>query len=261
MKIRRLGWAGIEVSAQGSALVVDYVRDFALLTATQPVGAFVAPTQPAAAALVTHLHEDHTDVGAIQSAVGPDGLVLRPAPFIGGAEEVVFTATGEADLAASSLDVRIVSDWDRVDVPPFTVTAVPAVDGLGDPQVNWVIEADGQRIFHGGDTIFHGYWWLIARRVGPIDVAVLPINGAVVDVPHLQPASKLPAVLTPEQAAQAAVILQAKALVPMHFGVDQPPGYVEHGDALNRLVDVAEGLPFTVAPLASGVGRDVASAA
>ena len=167
MEIRRLGWAGLELTAQGSHLVVDYIREFPLLTATQPHTAFVSPTHPALAALVTHLHEDHTDVVAIESAVGPGGLVLRPEPFSAVAEESAFTEAAEADLAASELDVRIADQWQRIELPPFVITAVPAVDGLGDPQLNWVIEADGQRIFHGGDTLFHGYWWLIARRAAP----------------------------------------------------------------------------------------------
>lgn len=258
MKIRRLGWAGIEFSAQGSSLVVDYVRDFSLLTATQPEGAFVEPAHSAVAALVTHLHEDHTDVAAIQSAVGSTGVLLRPAPFVAAAEEAAFTEGAEAALAASCLDVRVVSEWERIDVSPFTVTVVPAVDGLGDPQVNWVIEADGQRVFHGGDTIFHGYWWLIARRAGPIDVAVLPINGAVVNVPHLQPPSPLPAVMTPEQALQAALILRAKALVPIHFGVDQPPIYVEQSDAVNRLLAAANQGRLGILALAPGDSLDMA---
>ncbi|MET0453203.1 MAG: MBL fold metallo-hydrolase, partial [Mycobacterium sp.] len=169
MKIRRLGWAGIEITSQGSSIVIDYVKDFFLLTATQPEGAYVEPAHPARAALVTHLHEDHTDVSAIQTAVGPTGLLLRPKPFAATAEEAAFTEGAEADLAASSLDVRVVTEWERIDLSPFIVTAVPSVDGLGDIQVNWVVEADGQRVFHGGDTIFHGYWWLIARRAGPID--------------------------------------------------------------------------------------------
>jgi L-ascorbate metabolism protein UlaG (beta-lactamase superfamily) len=260
MKIRRLGWAGIEITAQGSAIVIDYVKDFFLLTATRPKGEFVDHAHPAVAALVTHLHEDHTDVAAIQSAVGPRGRLLRPAPFAAAAEEAAFTEGAEADLAASSLDVRVLTEWERIELPPFVITAVPSVDGLGDPQVNWVVEADGQRVFHGGDTIFHGYWWLIARRAGPIDVAVLPINGAVVNVPHLQPPSRLPAVLTPEQAVQAAVILGAKALVPIHFGVHQPGVYVEGEDAVARLTESAVQSSLRVAPLAAGESTDVAQA-
>lgn len=57
---------------------------------------------------------------------------------------------------------------------PFTVTATFASDGLGSPQVGWVIEAAGQRVFHGGDTLWHGHWWQIAETHGPIDLACLP---------------------------------------------------------------------------------------
>lgn len=257
MEIRRLGWAGIELSTQGSSLVVDFVRDFALLTATQPHGAFVDPAHPAIAALVTHLHEDHTDVTAIESAVGPRGLVLRPEPFTATVQEAPFTEAAEAQLVNSSLRVQTVTAWHRIDLGPFTITAVPAVDGLGDPQVNWVIEADGQRVFHGGDTMFHGYWWLIARRLGPIDLAALPVNGATVDVPHLQPPSSSPAVMTPEQAAQAAAILRAKAVIPMHFGVHQPPGYVEETDPVDRLIEAAGHHAIQVRTLDPGVSAEV----
>lgn len=239
MEIRRLGWAGIEVTADGCTLLVDYVHGGAASQLDLPEGALVRPQRRAAAALITHLHADHTDVSAIESATRPDAVVLRPAAFVGTAEEAVWTATQETALTASALRTQIVSEWESTTVGPFTVTAVPAVDGLGDPQLNWVIEAHGQRIFHGGDTMFHGYWWLIARRLGPLDVAALPINGAVVNFPHLQPASPLPAALTPEQALQAAAILNTHTVVPMHFGVHRPPFYVEEPDPLTRLTSLA----------------------
>jgi L-ascorbate metabolism protein UlaG (beta-lactamase superfamily) len=122
MRIRRLGWAGIEVSAQDTSLVVDYGRRFWDQGNAVPRDGFADLSRPgqACAALVTHLHADHTEVAAIQSAVGPKGLVLRPRTFVGSAEEGVVTARQEADLAASTLNVRVVSDWERVEVPTFT---------------------------------------------------------------------------------------------------------------------------------------------
>ena len=112
----------------------------------------------------------------------------------------------------------MVEVWERAEVGPFTITALPAVDGLGDPQVSWLVEADGQRILHLGDTIFHGYWWRMARRHGPFDLVLAPINGAVVDFPHLQPPSPLAAAMEPEQAALAGELLGARTLIPMHYG-------------------------------------------
>ena len=86
-------------------------------------------------------------------------------------------------------------------------TAVPAVDGFGSPQVSWVVSDGETRLIHCGDTLWHGYWWQIAERFGPFDLAFLPINAAVAEFEYLQPPSELPAVLTPEQAAGAGHVL------------------------------------------------------
>lgn len=263
MKIRRLGWDGLEVTARGGeSLVIDYVHDSsAFLRDNWKAGSPVRPQQaPALAALVTHLHEDHTDVAAIESAVGPDGVVLRPAPFPGSQAENVFTLKQEGELAASRLDVRTVEEWDRNELGPFTVTSVPAIDGLGDPQVNWVVAADGFRLFHGGDTMFHGYWWLISGRLGPFDVAALPVNGALVDVPHLQPRSTLPACMGPRDAVQAAGSLRAAVLLPLHYGVDGVTVvYVEDDDPIAHVQQLADEVGQRVVTLEPGQTLDLAA--
>lgn len=261
MKIRRLGWAGLEISAQGESLVVDHAHDSSpLLQTFWQGGAPVPPTTTnALAALVTHLHEDHTDVGAIEATVDAGGLVLRPAPAVGTDEENVFTVAAEAALEASRLNPRVVQEWEVTEVGPFTVTAVPAIDGLGDPQLSWVVEADGQRVFHGGDALFHGYWWLIAGRLGPIDVAALPINGAVVDLPHLQPQSTQAACMGPSDAVQAAVSLAAKTLVPIHYGVVWPGMYDEDDQPIAHVRQVAEEAGQRVVVLEPGETLDVAA--
>jgi L-ascorbate metabolism protein UlaG (beta-lactamase superfamily) len=241
MHLRRLGWSGFELIARGESLVIDTVTDsHPFLSDHLREPRPVPPQQTALAALVTHLHFDHTEVPAIEAAVGPTGRLLRPPPFDGSEEEAVFTADQERDLAESDLDVEVVRPWDRHEIGPFTVTAVPALDGLGDPQVSWVVEADGARFLHGGDTMFHSAWWLISGRLGPFDVVALPVNGAVVDAPHLQPPSRLPAAMDPAQAAQAAAILRADTLVPQHYGAHIPGVYVESDDPVARLATLAE---------------------
>ncbi|GAB3479102.1 MBL fold metallo-hydrolase [Amycolatopsis cihanbeyliensis] len=234
MRIRRLGWSGLEIEAGDETAVVDLIEDTTpLLSVRDLEGQFPPVSRPGNArlALVTHLHADHADPAAIAAAVRADATVLRPPPARGGEEEVVWTARAESGFTEQRLTSRVVGDWERHRSGPFEVTAVPAVDGLGDPQVNWVIEAEGTRIFHGGDTMFHGMWWLIAARYGPFDAAFLPINGAVVDFPHLQPPSPLAAAMDPRQAAVAARILGAHRAVPIHYrALHMPPRYVEVDD-------------------------------
>ncbi|QFU89932.1 MBL fold metallo-hydrolase [Amycolatopsis sp. YIM 10] len=234
MRVRRLGWAGLELEADGERLVIDYVRDLSpLFTGWKPGEGLAMPGGTVAAALVTHLHRDHTDAAALAEVLASGAPVFRPAPGHGDDVDNVTTLLAERELTLRGLAAEVVDTWSTRDTGPFRVTAVPAVDGLGDPQLNWVVEAEGQRLFHGGDTMFHGYWWLIARRFSPFDAVFLPANGAVVDAPHLQPPSPLPAALDPRQAAAAAEILDARYAVPMHYEAEQPDkiaGYVEIAD-------------------------------
>jgi L-ascorbate metabolism protein UlaG (beta-lactamase superfamily) len=149
--------------------------------------------------------------------------------------------------------LRLVDPWETTQIGPFTVTAVPAVDGLGEAQVSYAITADGKTVLHAGDTTFHGAWWRIAERVGPIDLALLPINGAVVNFPWLQPASPLPAALTPEQAVVAARALRAGTVGPIHYGgFDLEPFYASIVDAPERLHVAAQGAGLPVSSPAPG---------
>jgi len=120
-------------------------------------------------------------------------------------------------LGAAELTRRVAAPGESVTVGPVTCTALPADDGLGDPQVSWLVEAGGRRVLHPGDTVFHGAWWQMARRAGPFDVVFAPVNGAIIDFPHQQPASPLPATMEPEQAALAGKLLGAGTVVPMHY--------------------------------------------
>jgi L-ascorbate metabolism protein UlaG (beta-lactamase superfamily) len=175
----------------------------------------VAPhaQRTAVAGLVSHLHRDHADADALAGALADDAWVHEPAWPAGSDVENLGLAQANAELERATPSRRAAEVWERVEVGPFVLTSLPAVDGLGDPQVSWLVEADGQRILHLGDTIFHGYWWRMARRHGPFDVVFAPINGAVVDFPHLQPPSPLAATMEPEQAAVAAELLGARAVV------------------------------------------------
>lgn len=245
MRVRRLGWAGIEIEVDGVRAIVDAVTDFgARMTALvgPPRTELLAPNAPVELALVTHLHADHTDPAAIAAALvgAADGLLLRPQPDTGDPLETAGTAAAEAGLAAHSVRVRAVEPWETVTHGPFTAIAVPAVDGFGDPQVSWVVDANGYRIFHGGDTVFHGHWWRIASRYGPFDAAFLPVNGAVCNFPHRQPASPLPADLAPAHAAAAARVLGVRLAVPIHYDAIHAEGVYEQVDDPAE-VFVAEG--------------------
>jgi len=246
MRLRRLGWAGIEIEAEGERLVVDHILDPGLFRQfmTDDADDLVeTEAGSAGAALLTHLHRDHADVAAVERAVDPEGIVLRPhpAPTVTRLDEL---SCGESEegLKATSLDVRACAAGDSVEIGPFTATALFASDGLGSPQVSWLVEAAGAKVLHGGDTTWHGAWWNIAAAHGTPDLACLPANGVNISYPGWEPAVEEPAVMTPEQSVDAAHVLGAGALLPIHFNrtFESPDYYRPVTDAAERIATRAE---------------------
>jgi L-ascorbate metabolism protein UlaG (beta-lactamase superfamily) len=238
LRIQRLAWAGIRLQLPGATLFIDPLVDPAawgtaladtLVPVKDPVGD--------ASVLVTHLHPDHFDAMAVADALANGGTLAHPA---GTQPRPVPPA---ARLRPSPM-------WEPQLLGDFTATPVPASDGYGDHQVSWVVSAGGRRIFHGGDTLWHGHWWRIGRQLGPFDAAFLPVNGARFG--WRKPVSGQPGVLTPEQAVAAARILGAATVVPIHYGIRGVEEYTEVEDALGRLTVAAREAAIDVQVLAPG---------
>ena len=270
MKVRWLGWAGVEIEAEGATVVIDPLDDPAATFAALgdaaegvQVPGVVAPDADgtAVAGLVSHLHRDHTDAAALAASLAEGAAVHEP-PWPGGEDvENLALTQANADLEKSGVRRRTTEVWESVEVGPFRLTALPAVDGLGDPQVSWAVEAEGQRVLHLGDTVFHGYWWRMAQRHGPFDLVFAPINGARVNFPHLQPPSPFAAAMEPEQAAAAAESLGAGTLVPMHYGgFELDPFYLPVADPLGRLDVAVSSRPYVARTLEPGESLEVAVA-
>lgn len=225
LRAQRLAWAGVRLQLPDSTLLIDPLVSpeawgRALPDRLVPVDDTAGETH----VLVTHTHSDHFDGTAVATALKNGGVLaypagLQPSPWPQGAR------------------ARPSALWEPQLLGDFTATPVPASDGYGDTQVSWVVSAGGRRIFHGGDTQWHGNWWRIGRQFGPFDAAFLPINGARFG--WREPASGQPGVLAPEQAVAAAVILGARVLVPIHYGVSGMDKYVEVDDPLGRVRQAA----------------------
>jgi L-ascorbate metabolism protein UlaG (beta-lactamase superfamily) len=219
MRVRRLTWAGLEIQTPAATLVVDLLGGTPALSQyagepREPLVPPVAAPGTVAAAAVTHLHSDHFDAEALRAALAVDALVFCPV--------AATKAVSDAGLNARGVEL-----WETVAVADLALTAVPAVDGFGSPQVSWVVSDGRTRLIHCGDTLWHGFWWQIADRCGPFDVAFLPVNAAIAEFDYLQPPSGQPAVMNPEQAAAAAHVLNARQAAPMHYGTfELPPTYI-----------------------------------
>lgn len=236
--IERLTWAGVRMTAGDTTVLIDAIgRD---LWNGQAPGGLVPPVAetPRRYALITHAHNDHFDAEALRAVLGERGYVICH-------ESVA------SHIASRGLKVIPARTWEPVARGGFLFTAVPAEDGFGDTQVSWIINWENRRYLHAGDTLWHGQWRIIGDQYGPFDAAFLPINAARTGP---DPKPETPGVMGPQQAADAAVLLRAKRVVPIHFGGHSPPGYLEPADVLDDFLKAAERRNVAVDVLAPGEG-------
>jgi L-ascorbate metabolism protein UlaG (beta-lactamase superfamily) len=240
LRVTRLTWAGIRLVAGETTLFADATVD-----PSEPGSAPLQASTPERHALVTHFHSDHCQPEALKPVFNARSRLVCDRD----------TALRLGDREVPLLPVALYQpEFLSPRTADFVVFAVPASDGLGSPQVSWVIDGGGRRVFHAGDTQVHGHFWNIGRAYGPFDVAFLPINGFR---QTLGRTTRVPAPmsLTPEQAVEVAQVIGARRVVPIHYGGGSQ-GYAEVQDAIGVFVKAAKaaGLAHTV--LAPGATLD-----
>ncbi|MBI3782649.1 MAG: MBL fold metallo-hydrolase [Deltaproteobacteria bacterium] len=169
---------------------------------------------------ISHDHYDHLDLPSIAA------LAKRGATFIVG--------LGMGNLVREVGGHVVELDWwQDTDVAGVRVHCVPAQHfsgrtGLSQNErlwVSWVVEGPTRKFYHAGDTGYFDGFKEIGERLGPIDLAAVPIGA-------YDPESIMRFVhMNPEEAIHAAVDLRAKHAIAMHWGtfdltdepIDEPP--------------------------------------
>jgi L-ascorbate metabolism protein UlaG (beta-lactamase superfamily) len=187
-------------------------------------------------ALITHAHNDHFDVVTLKRILGESGYVI--------VHESIATY-----VASRGFQVIPAATYQPIQRGGFIFTPVPAADGFGAEQVSWIVSHGDRRYLHAGDTLWHGKWGEIGAQYGPFDAAFLPINGARL---QSDPMPETPGTMTATQAVDAALFLRAKRVVPIHYGLNDPPYYVETPDALETLQVTAQRREVPVVHLLPG---------
>lgn len=244
MEVKKLSWATVYIEAKETYILVDPLagpikgQDRALAARLgEPLEALapLSTIKPPHAVLVTHFHPDHFDYQSILDHFGDLIPIYIPVETVDIAEKLGFK------------NVVGVSPNEDFIINNLKISASFSVDGYGSPQVSWIISDGDHTVVHCGDTQWHGYWWKMEQQYGPIHAACLPVNGPILDVYGLKRQSSLPACLTPEEAVEAAYLLNAEFLVPIHYGTfNNPPYYCEANDVEERLQIRAEELGVTI---------------
>lgn len=207
-----------------------------------PPGVPLAQLPPLDFATISHDHYDHTDVPSIAA------LAARGVPFIVplGLGQLVREAGGQV----TELDW-----WQETTVGRVRVHCVPAqhfsgrslTDSNSRLWAGWVVVGPTRRFYHAGDTGYFAGLRTIGERLGPIDLAALPIGA-------YDPTSIMHFVhMNPEEAIQAALDLHASAAIGMHYGtfdltdepLDEPPRRF-HAEATRRALEPVDAWTLNV---------------
>jgi L-ascorbate metabolism protein UlaG (beta-lactamase superfamily) len=171
-----------------------------------------------------------------------DNLDISGRAFLARAARTLTTVMGAERLGGNAVGLE---PWTSVELErpgggPVTVTAVPAQHGpegcepVTGPVVGFVLTAaDAPTLYVSGDNASVDVVRTIADREGPIELAVLFAGG--VSIPQRFDGAYL--TLSAERAAQAAQVLGARAVVPVHF---EGWAHFTHGAAELRAAFEAE---------------------
>jgi L-ascorbate metabolism protein UlaG (beta-lactamase superfamily) len=167
---------------------------------------------PVSVVLLSHGHYDHLDVRTLRA------LARRFHPL-------AISPLGHESLIRSAgiRRVETLDWWGRANTAPIGVTLTPAHHFTARTPFDrnralwggFVIDAGGKRIYFAGDTAYVPFFREIRERLGPIDLALLPIGA-------YEPRWFMRSVhMNPAEAVQAHLDLDAAQSIGMHFGTFQ----------------------------------------
>ncbi|QIX62808.1 MBL fold metallo-hydrolase [Hymenobacter sp. BT18] len=160
------------------------------------------------AVLISHDHYDHLDYQTIRR------LKDKTANFY------VPLGVGAHLLAWGVAPAKIHEmDWgDSLQLPGLTIVSTPTRHFSGRGLTNrnstswssWVLKSATKRVFYSGDGGYGPHFAAIGRQHGPFDLALMECGQYDADWAEIH--------MMPEQSVQAALDVQARLMLPVHWG-------------------------------------------
>ena len=237
-----IGHASFLVQLGGRSILIDPVfsERLAVIRRAAPVGVRPVDLPKIDVVAVTHNHRDHMDASSLRG-LGPEPVYAVP------------LGLGAWFRRAGLPRVVELEWWEQREIEGVAVTFVPAQHwskrGLADDNASlwggYVLEREGVRVYHSGDTAYFEGFALIRERCGPIDAAMLPIGAYE---PRWFMKSQH---MNPEDAVVAFEDLGAARFVAMHWGtfaltdepLDRPPEELRRIWAERGLADARRAIP------------------
>jgi len=194
VKVRFLGHAAFEIAGSKRILIDPFLTG-------NPKAAAKPEELEADLILITHAHGDHIgDAVAIAQRTGAKIVAMYDI-----ANYLVENSRGITTIGMN---------YGPTEVDGVKIVQVPAWHSSSDGKYSignacgYIVELDGVKVYHAGDTFVFKDMGLFAELYGPIDLALLPIGG------HFT--------MGPREAAKAVELLKPKKVVPMHYNTWPP---------------------------------------
>jgi len=223
-----IGHATVLVQMDGVTFLTDPIWseraspfDFAGPKRFQAPGVALAALPPIDFVVVSHSHYDHTDLPTLKALAATGARIFVPLEL------------GRVLRSAGITDVEELDWWEHRDVGRVKIHCVPAqhwsARSLFDKDETlwsgWAVVGPTRRFYFAGDTGPTASFAVIGERLGPFQLAALPIGA-------YEPAAMMGTVhMNPEQAVAAAGDLRAERVLGVHWGtfdltdepIDEPP--------------------------------------
>lgn len=233
-----IGHATYLVQLGGRAILTDpvYSTRLAVIPRNVAPGVALGDLPRIDVVTVSHNHRDHMDAATLRR-LGPEPVYVVPA-----GTESWFRRAGLPRVVPMQW-------WQEEEVEGVRVTFVPSQHwsrrGLLDENTSlwggFLLEREGVRVYHSGDTAWFDGFAEIGRRAGTIHAAMLPIGAYeprwFMRTQHMNP----------DEAVRAFAALGAERFFAMHWGtfkltdeaLDEPPlrlreAWDEHGLPLDK---------------------------
>lgn len=180
------------------------------------------PVQPADIAdadfvLISHEHTDHCDIDTLL----PMAQASPGCRFIGPRAVVNQLTTAGIDPARTVVANRTVLELGAgVQVTPIAAAHKCVEEDFDGFRrfLGYVIEADGRRILHTGDTCVTASLLEQLKKFSPFDVALLPVN----ECNYFRDRAGIIGNMSIREAFQLGEEIGAKIVVPMHYDMFEP---------------------------------------
>ena len=241
-----LGQSGLLVKSRWATVLIDPYLSESLTakyagTAKPHIRMTRCPVDPSLLSMIdlvccSHKHSDHMDPVTLTAVLksSPQAELVLPTALIGHAGQIGI----ESDRLVGLNHGEVYENSEK----KIAVRAISAAhEGLDQNELgeflylSFVMEMDGVKIFHSGDTI---PWEGQSEAVGEgMDVAFLPINGR-------DSSRGVPGNMTSDEAVEFAASLHARHVIPHHYDM-----FTFNTVDVNEFVHAAKRLPVEVKPV------------